>query len=155
MISDTFIPDNESLLESDSIFKKDVSYSITLVRDGEKIKVSGTVKTELAVRCVKCLEYFDLDINSKFDTILYPLNLVDFSYSSLREEEMEYIFYSNGKIDVERLILEQINLNIPYKTICSRDCKGICPMCGSNLNYEKCKCDNSIKELNIFNNIKR
>jgi uncharacterized protein len=153
-ISDTVMPDNEALLEGNSFFKKDVSYSITLVREMDKIKVSGGISTELSVRCMKCLEYFDFVINSKFDTILYPLGLVDFSFSSLKDEEMEYIFYSNGKIDIERLILEQVNLNIPYKTTCSRDCKGICPMCGTNLNYEQCKCDKSIKEINIFNNIK-
>lgn len=154
-VSDTYRPDDNLLLEEDSFFKKDLSYVLTLSRDMEKIKVSGHIKTEVSARCVKCLEHFDFSINSKFDTILFPLNLVDFSYASLKDDEMEYIFYSNGKIDIEKLIIEQVNLNIPFRTICSSDCKGICSMCGANLNYEKCKCDSSINEINIFNNIKR
>ena len=28
----------------------------------------------------------------------------------------------------------------PAKVLCSKDCKGICPKCGTNLNKEKCKC---------------
>lgn len=154
-VSDTYRPDDNLLLEKESFFRKDLSYVISLSRDSEKIKVSGNIKTEVSARCVKCLDHFNFNINSKFDTILFPLNLVDFSYASLKDEEMEYIFYSNGKIDVEKLLLEQVNLNIPFRTVCSNDCKGICSMCGTNMNYEKCKCDNSINEINIFNNIKR
>ena len=154
-VSDTFTPDDNLLLETESFFKKELSYSVSLVRDNEKIKVSGTVKTDVSVKCIRCLDHFTLNINSKFDTILFPLNLVDFSYSALNDDEMEYIFYSNGKIDMPKLIIEQVNLNIPFRTVCSTDCKGICPVCGTNQNYEKCKCDNSLSEINIFNGIKR
>jgi len=52
--------------------------------------------------------------------------------------------------------MEQVNLFIPFSPNCNRDCKGICPVCGMNLNYEKCKCENSFGELNLlFDKIKR
>jgi len=141
-VSDTYTPDDRLLLEGDSFFRKDLSFSISMVRDSEKIKVTGSFKTEISVRCVKCLEHFDFNINSKFDSI------------SLKEEEMEYIFYSNGEIDIEKLIIEQVNLNVPLRVVCSDNCKGLCSMCGTNLNYEKCKCSSSIDEINVFNNLK-
>ncbi len=153
-VSDTYTPDDRLLLEGDSFFRKDLSFSISMVRDSEKIKVTGSFKTEISVRCVKCLEHFDFNINSKFDSILFPLSLADFSYASLKEEEMEYIFYSNGEIDIEKLIIEQVNLNVPLRVVCSDNCKGLCSMCGTNLNYEKCKCSSSIDEINVFNNLK-
>ena len=81
-VSDTYTPDDRLLLEGDSFFRKDLSFSISMLRDSEKIKVTGSFKTEISVRCVKCLEHFDFNINSKFDSILFPLSLADFSYAS-------------------------------------------------------------------------
>ncbi len=153
-VSDTYTPDDRLLLDGESFFRKELSFSISMLRDSDKIKVAGSFKTDISVRCVKCLEHFDFNINSKFDSILFPLSLADFSYASLKEEEMEYIFYSNGKIDIEKLIIEQVNLNIPLRVVCSDNCKGLCSMCGTNMNYEKCKCNSSIDEINVFNNLK-
>ena len=33
-----------------------------------------------------------------------------------------------------------LNLANPPRVLCSKDCKGICPKCGGNLNLEQCKC---------------
>ncbi|NMA14219.1 MAG: DUF177 domain-containing protein [Clostridia bacterium] len=27
------------------------------------------------------------------------------------------------------------------KTLCREDCKGLCPICGSNLNIKQCRCE--------------
>jgi len=29
-------------------------------------------------------------------------------------------------------------LSVPMKPLCKEDCKGLCPVCGANLNYEDC-----------------
>ena len=38
------------------------------------------------------------------------------------------------------LCLEQISLEVPIKPLCSKDCKGLCPKCGTDLNESKCDC---------------
>ena len=43
-------------------------------------------------------------------------------------------------IDLGEEIRQEIILANPAKVLCSKDCKGICPQCGANLNKEKCKC---------------
>ena len=40
----------------------------------------------------------------------------------------------------------QIYLNIPIKKLCSYECKGLCPVCGTNLNLTKCNCENQFNE---------
>jgi len=47
---------------------------------------------------------------------------------------------ANGFLDISSLIREELLLEYPIKTLCAADCKGICPVCGVNLNLEKCTC---------------
>ena len=43
-------------------------------------------------------------------------------------------------IDLGEEIRQEMILSNPAKVLCSKDCKGICPKCGANLNKEQCKC---------------
>lgn len=48
----------------------------------------------------------------------------------------------NGKIDLEKTVEDVIIMNTPVAFLCKDDCKGLCPMCGANLNDGECKCNN-------------
>ncbi|MBO5857065.1 MAG: DUF177 domain-containing protein, partial [Clostridia bacterium] len=41
-------------------------------------------------------------------------------------------------------IEEDVNLELPTKFLCDEDCKGICTMCGNNLNIDQCDCKKPI-----------
>lgn len=148
--------DGNSLLEKDSSFLEELNYQILFKREGNRIKAQGRIRTRISLPCVKCLEYFDLKINSKFDIILFPLELLTQKNSSLEAEEMEYIFYEEDQIDLNKILVEQINLFIPMHPQCHADCRGICPNCGSNLNASSCQCERPRNEIKFyFEKIKR
>ncbi len=156
IVSDRFNLDEDILIEENAFFLDDLKYHVLFKRDGDRIEAKGNIKTVISLRCVKCLDDFDLNVNLNFDIILFPINLVNPESNSISSDEMEYIFYDDNRIDLIKILLEQVNLFIPYNPVCKSDCKGICPNCGTNLNYAKCKCENSSKELNfLFNKIKR
>ena len=46
-------------------------------------------------------------------------------------DECEYAVIKNGKLDVDREMLETIILEFPLRFLCSEDCKGLCPVCGT------------------------
>ncbi len=152
LLEDSIEPDEELLIEEDSFFADALKYSVQLSRDGQKIRARGEIRTVLSLRCVGCLENFEQDLESNFDLILFPVHLVDTGHSALRTDEMEYIFYEGDEIDLEKILMEQVNLFVPYNPTCSDHCKGICPNCGTNLNYEECHCENTFKEndMNLF-----
>jgi len=156
IVSDRVSLDETLLIEENAFSLDDLQYHILFKRDGDRIKAKGNIKTLISLRCVRCLDNFDLKVDSNFDIILFPINLVNPVNNSINSDEMEYIFYEDNRIDLIKILIEQINLFIPYNPICKPDCKGICPNCGVNLNHGKCKCENSSKELNfVFNKIKR
>jgi uncharacterized protein len=42
--------------------------------------------------------------------------------------------------DITTRVREAILLELPYKPLCENDCKGLCSMCGENLNETDCGC---------------
>lgn len=38
-----------------------------------------------------------------------------------------------------------IRLNIPVKPLCRPDCKGLCPVCGKDLNLGECECSKKMQ----------
>ncbi|MCH5198854.1 MAG: DUF177 domain-containing protein [Oscillospiraceae bacterium] len=51
-----------------------------------------------------------------------------------------YIVVENMRLDLNELVSEDIFLSMPSRYLCSDNCRGLCPVCGANLNKEKCSC---------------
>jgi uncharacterized protein len=142
--------DESLLIEDGGHFVNDLSYTVHLIRDGEqRIKAKGEIKTAISLQCVRCTEFFEQKVDSKFDLILFPVGLMQMTNTALKDQDMEYIFYEGDKIDLLKILMEQVNLFIPYNPICGEQCEGICPICGVNLNVESCKCDQSFTDIGI------
>ena len=155
-LSDTVDIDSARLLEDESFFLEDIEYQIFFKRQDRRIQAQGRIKTAISLVCVRCLEPFELKINSRYDIILFPKELVDQRSTALGNEELEYIFYENDQIDLEKILIEQVNLFVPFKPVCKAECKGICPGCGANLNRGACPCDQGKNEIKfLFEKVKR
>ena len=59
-----------------------------------------------------------------------------------RVKDLDEQSYLTGyNLDADRLVCNELSLNLPMKVLCKEDCKGICNRCGANLNYGTCGCD--------------
>ena len=156
LLEDSVELDDYLLIEEESFFLDGVDYTVYFTRDKDKVRARGKIRTVLSLRCVDCLENFELKVNSRFDIVLFPVYLVKAEDSALTSEEMEYIFFNGEEIDLEKIIMEQVNLFLPFNPVCSPGCKGICPNCGVNLNYERCQCEDPRTDMSLlFNKFKR
>jgi len=152
LLEDSMTPDRALLIEEGSCFAEALDYTVHFTRDGQKIRAKGHLNTLLSIPCVNCLENFQYKVDSSFDLILFPVQLIDVNHSALKSDEMEYIFFEGDEIDLEKVLMEQVNLFVPINPICNDHCKGICPNCGTNLNYEECHCENTVKknDMSLF-----
>ena len=63
-------------------------------------------------------------------------------YSDEIDEDAEQMVFMEGyQLNVDDLIYSDIVLNWPMKILCREDCKGICRICGKDLNSGTCGCD--------------
>jgi len=49
-------------------------------------------------------------------------------------------------LDLDNIVVESLEMSVPMKPICKADCEGLCSVCGTDLNYFKCECDNQPRD---------
>lgn len=52
----------------------------------------------------------------------------------------EFLEVPNMRLNLDELVEEDVNLALPVKYLCNEECKGLCPICGKNLNEAQCDC---------------
>ena len=62
-----------------------------------------------------------------------------------------YFTETDGILDLDDFIVEFLGVHVPYRYLCSEDCKGLCRKCGGDLNDGDCACPK--KEKNPAFNI--
>lgn len=53
----------------------------------------------------------------------------------------DYIETPDFKLELDDIVVSDILLSLPQKNLCKDDCKGLCQICGKNLNEGDCSCD--------------
>jgi uncharacterized protein len=142
---------NDSLSEliKDIKFKDKANIKIKITNSGNNQMITtGIIETTVSLKCQRCLTDFDYKIKDRFKVKYLPINFytpIDKSHSHKTEievsiEEIDNLFYSGNLIDILGLIREELILKFPIKPLCKEDCKGLCPLCGINLNKSSCNC---------------
>lgn len=119
---------------------------VTLVfdihKDKQQFRLVGRVQTTLELLCGRCLEPFTSPVDAQFDLRYHPhVENTGEGEREIEEDDLTTAFYENDEIDLGQLMQEQFYLSLPMKPLCSVDCKGLCPACGTNLNRDTCSCD--------------
>lgn len=114
---------------------------LTLSKEGSYYAVDGVLSGRIRVRCDRCLETYSHGVQSGFRVLLAPpLPEPVGSEIALSEEDMSVEFLSDEEIEIDHLVREQLYLALPVKFLCHDACRGLCPVCGANLNREACRC---------------
>ncbi len=101
---------------------------------GGYIELNASAELKYRTQCARCLT--ELERNCKID-ICRPVTV---SLQNGNEEDEYILVGENSEIDIDNLITEELLLSLPLRSLCSEDCKGLCPKCGCNRNEVKCDC---------------
>jgi uncharacterized protein len=99
-------------------------------RTPQGLLVTGDFSGETTLECVRCLRAFSQPLAWDM-TELYAFKEKSLSESGLLVPE-------DAQIDLQPLIREYALLEVPIKPLCKPDCRGLCPMCGQDLNFRDC-----------------
>jgi uncharacterized protein len=94
------------------------------------LRLLGNFKAEIRETCVRCLEEFDLPVQTDFEEL--------FTYPNHPLSENEALIPENGFLDLEEMIGDFLMLEVPINPICQKDCQGLCKECGQNINLASC-----------------
>ena len=122
-----------------------IAVSGELVSAGEKVSVRGEITSTVTSRCAKCLEPVSLEIRAEMDAL--------FARQTDPEDPDLYSF-EGSKADLTDAVRDALLLELPYRFLCSEDCRGLCPGCGVNLNLGTCACQEGANVTNPFSALK-
>ena len=137
-----------------SLQKADVECRIT--KASSTIFIKGNLSALLVISCGRCLEDATLPVAADFSYTLVPMKPEIKEEVEIQADELEISHYQGDFIDLTSIVCEQIILQIPIKPLCSEECKGLCPRCGTTKNVASCNCDSELVDprLAVLKNIK-
>ena len=108
------------------------------------IRLRASYKGHLEVLCARCVEPVPFPLEGSFDLIFRPQDAdADAGERAITEDETEIGYYDESGLLLEDVVREQVLLSLPARTLCTPDCKGLCPRCGQNLNSASCNCEST------------
>ena len=121
------------------VFDSPLIVNVVVSSAGSVIVVEGEVKADVILACARCLSPFKFHIETEVKGEFHHEKNTASAESFINSEDDIY-FFSGDNIDLSDMIAESIVLSLPMKGICSESCKGLCPICGVNLNDKQCSC---------------
>ncbi|RJQ62191.1 MAG: DUF177 domain-containing protein [Desulfobacteraceae bacterium] len=125
-------------------FISPIVISAEVTKEGDFIRVEGTVSTSIRLPCGRCLTVFEAKISDEISLIFSRgLPVGETSDAEEKEptaDEIGLIRFQGEHIDLREAIQEQVVMMLPQKPLCSQSCRGLCPRCGADLNKENCDC---------------
>ena len=129
---------DDGIEKYDILQKTPVSFTFTNIGVG-KAKVEGTAEVVLRMQCGRCLKEVEQTVPLSFS--------VEVSAPDVPLEEMDdQVFMDGYSLNVEELVSNEILMSLPAKVVCKPDCKGICKVCGKDLNLGECGCDTFVPD---------
>ncbi len=100
---------------------------------GDVLLLEAELSAQVRRTCGRCLKEFTAvtkaDVLEKF----YP--------ASAENIEKDAFVYDSDVVDITEPLRESLLLAEPIQALCKEDCKGLCPVCGADLNNGDCGCD--------------
>ncbi len=122
---------------------------IVTVKSRNNIKLTIELNYKLKLTCSRCLEEFEREFSEKTTYYLKAGSEELVEEKQLADEDIFTMYYATEEIDLKPLMREMVILSVPMKPLCRPDCKGLCPVCGVNWNYETCEHMNQEQKIDI------
>ena len=106
----------------------------------EILHIQAKVEFSLMAICDCCGEEFERHFSFDFNESFVE------SFNSTNSDD--YLINQTW-VEIEKPVEDVLLLNLPTKMLCRQNCKGLCPICGKNLNNFSCNCQQIEKELEI------
>jgi uncharacterized protein len=100
-------------------------------RTPQGILLQGEFDAQTDVDCVRCLNSMAYSLHTSFDEL--------YAFTDRSVTESGLLLPEDGTIDLAPLAREYLLLEIPISPVCRPECKGLCPVCGEDLNLSVCE----------------
>ncbi|MDE6780228.1 MAG: DUF177 domain-containing protein [Ruminococcus sp.] len=127
------IPEDELSAIHGYCFSSPVDVSGRIFNRAGIVYLEYSVRFSLSLVCDRCIKEFDREYAFDFSHIVVQ---------NMNGDNDDYIVADGGSIELNEIAFTDLLLQLPSKNLCKDDCKGLCMICGCNLNESDCNCLN-------------
>lgn len=121
--------DNSYIKDRGYLFQDNCSLDGYMVYEFERLVIVAKAKQDVLVACDKCGKQFVLPISFEINEA-FSNDLSDTTFYGINP----------ASVDIDKALIDNLLFNLPTRVLCKPDCKGLCPVCGKDLNKQKCNC---------------
>ncbi len=128
------LPPPEELSGGEVTFVGECAFAGEIENIGGVLKLHGKAQGAFSVPCARC---------AKITTQHYSV-LIEETYAHENAEGVdldEVLAFVGTSIELDEAIWPNVLLSINTKYLCQPGCKGLCPVCGADLNETSCSCE--------------
>ena len=116
---------------------------VHILRTHHGILVKAMLETQSTLTCGRCLVEFVRTAELSIEEEFFPTVDLQTGRGLLPPPDAEEgsLIDDNHVLDLTGPISGWIVTDMPMKPLCRLDCRGLCQVCGTNLNLSRCDCD--------------
>jgi len=125
-----------------------------------RVLFEAKARAALTAPCRRCLAAVEVEVPVDFEITFVPAAghapaeernvhgdpVRGHIAGSFETESVDEESYTGKVIDLDPAVREQVLLALPSYPVCQEGCKGLCPVCGTNLNERDCGCDRRVPD---------
>ena len=126
-----------------------VQAGVVLNRKGDsRVEAQGYLRTSVQLACDRCLADYNFAVDVKFHLVLEVPAEESWRVKELEcsGADLDTVQLPEPVVDLWDILRQQLYLSLPEKLLCSRECKGVCPTCGIDLNSADCSCEREVRD---------
>lgn len=120
----------EPVRVADDLLVNSINGTLRLTRTHEGILVQSQLYVGVESECSRCLDVIQHDIELTMEEL----------YNYPTRANSEFFVGADAILDLAPLLRAEVLIETGHRFLCREECKGLCPDCGTNLNYETCDC---------------
>lgn len=109
---------------------------LEIFKQGDKVFVKANLSVDIKLECAKCLSPIRRTLEGTLENQYLPMPKTPIDLM----DDIGIGYYSGDYIELSEDFRESFLLELPAKSLCSEDCKGLCSHCGQDLNTGQCDC---------------
>lgn len=128
-------PEELDIQSKDMDIIGDIRCDGSISNAGDVLLLQVAMSARVRRTCGRCLKEFTAVTKAEVVEKFYP--------ASAENVENDAFVYDSDVIDITEPLREGLLLAEPMQALCKPDCRGLCPVCGADLNDGDCGCDRS------------
>lgn len=103
---------------------------------GGFVRITATLETTFESLCARCLAPVQQSLQVPFEADGFEPDKLP-----VDDQDGEWVLIEDSKLDLFPIVYETLAVHLPTRMLCREDCRGLCPVCGTDLNLSTCACN--------------